>query len=123
MPTDAAGDAMAAMSKPLSRLLRRRRHAAWLACEACGDAFVCPIEWDPADEDHWLITTRCGQCGVWRDLSLTNDEASAWDVRLDREMEPIQRAVRRLDRERMAAEADAFVAALEHGLIDAADFA
>lgn len=123
MPANAAGAAMPVMSGSIARLLRRRRPPGWLACELCGGPYVCPIEWEPADEDHWLITTRCGQCGVWRDLSLTNDEASAWDLRLDREMEPIRRAVRRLDRERMAAEADAFIAALEHDLIDAADFA
>jgi hypothetical protein len=111
------------MSGPLARLLRRRRRPAWLVCEMCGGPYVCPIEWEPADTEHWQITTRCGQCGVWQDVCLTNDQAAVWDVQLDRQMQPIQRAAARLDGERMEAEVDAFVAALERDLIDAADFA
>jgi hypothetical protein len=111
------------MSGPLSRLLRRRRRPAWLACEMCGGPYVCPIEWEPADSEHWHITTRCGQCGVWHELSLTNEQAKVWDVQLDEQMRPILRAAARLDSERMEAEVDAFIAALEHDLIDAADFA
>jgi hypothetical protein len=42
---------------------------------------------------------------------------------VDRQAEPIDRAARRLDQERMAAQAEAFVAALRRDLIDAADFA
>jgi hypothetical protein len=123
MPAPVATGGMPAMSGPLARLLRRRLSHAWQACERCHSAFVCPIEWDPADGEHWLITTRCGQCGVWQRLTLTNAQAAAWDLQLDAQTQPIQRAARRLDSERMAAEADAFIAALAHDLIDAADFA
>jgi len=111
------------MSRTLTRLLRRRAQPAWEICERCHGAFVCPIDWEPADAEHWVITTRCGQCGVWQRLTLTNAQAAGWDMQLDAQVRPIKRAARRLDNERMAAEADAFIAALEHDLIDAGDFA
>ncbi len=106
----------------LDRILRRTRPS-WIACEQCRSRFVCPIEWETADEDHWRITCRCGACGAWHDASLTNDEAAVWDVELDRQSAVIERAVQRLDRERMSAEVEAFAAALRRDLIDAADFA
>ena len=123
MRTNATDGAIPVMSGSFSRVLRRRRKPAWLVCEACRGPFVCPIEWQPADEEHWLISTRCGQCGVWQDLCLTNPQAAAWDVKLDAQIRPIERALGRLDSERMTAEVDRFIAALERDLIDAADFA
>ena len=53
----------------------------------------------------------------------SNAEAAAWDLELDRQTRPIELEWRRLDRERMAREGDAFVIALRRDLIDAADFA
>ena len=66
---------------------------------------------------------RCGECGTWRGVRVTNDEAKAFDVTLDRHTEEIRRALDQIDRERMETELDALVGALEHDLIDAADFA
>jgi hypothetical protein len=55
-------------------------------------------------------------------LRLTNAQATAWDVELDRQTRPITPAVRQLDRERMAREVEGFITALERDLIDAVDF-
>jgi hypothetical protein len=83
---------------------------------------MCPIAWDASGESHWLIHLRCGECGARRDALATNEEAEAFDVELDRQTAPIARALERLDRERVTAEVEAFVAALQRDLVDAGDF-
>jgi hypothetical protein len=104
-----------------SLFVARRR--AELACSGCGRDFLCPIDWEPVDDDHWQIDARCGACGLWHALRLTNAQTAAWEVELDRQTRPIQLELRRLDRERMAREAEGFIGALRRDLIDAADFA
>ena len=92
-------------------------------CLECGRDFMCPIEWDTVGEEHWLIHSRCGECGTWRSEVVTNAEAERYDVTLARQSEEIARGLARIDRERMAADLDRFVAALDRDLIDATDFA
>lgn len=92
-------------------------------CPDCGLAFMCPIEWETAGDEHWLIALRCGECGAWREQLATNDEAEELDLVLARQSAAIAVSLRSIDRERMEAEIKSFVAALEHDLIDAADFA
>jgi hypothetical protein len=92
-------------------------------CPDCRRPFMCPMEWETDGETHWLIQLRCGECGCWREVRLSNEEAADFDLALDRQMWAIRRTLTRLDRERMQLEVDAFVAALEHDLVDAADFA
>jgi hypothetical protein len=65
---------------------------------------------------------RCGECGLVREVEVTDEEAQRFDRELDRGLDEIAAAVVRLDRERMIAEADAITAALEHDLIDPGDF-
>ena len=108
------------MLRPLARLVSRHRPGP--ACSGCCSDFLCPMEWEPADDEHWRIDARCGACGLWHGLLLTNAQAAAWDVELDRQMRPIRHELRRLDRERMAREAETFIGALRRDLIDAADF-
>ena len=91
-------------------------------CLQCGRDFMCPIEWDTVGEEHWLIQSRCGECGAWRSEVVTNAEAKRYDLLLARQSEVIARGLARIDRERMAAELDRFVAALDRDLIDATDF-
>lgn len=81
------------------------------------------MEWETAGDDHWLIQLRCGACGEWREVLATNEEASAFDVVLDRQCDEIGRALKRIELEEMRAGLDAFVGALDHDLIDASDFA
>jgi hypothetical protein len=92
-------------------------------CLDCGRPFMCPLEWDTVDEGHWLIHSRCGECGTWRSEVMTNAEAQRFDLTLARQSDEIARGLARIDREQMAAELDRFVAALDRDLIDAADFA
>lgn len=92
-------------------------------CPECWRPMVCPIDWETDGEQHWLMHLRCGECGAWREVRVTNEEAKEFDLALDRHVDQIRRALERIDRERMAAELDTLVVALEKDLIDAADFA
>jgi hypothetical protein len=109
----------------MTRLIRRLLGApvGLEYCPECRRSMVCPIAWETDGDDHWLIELRCGECGAWREVRVTNEEAKAFDLTLDAQAGRIQRALDRIDRERMEAELDALVVALDHDLIDAADFA
>ena len=111
------------MSASLAKLFRRTARPSWLACGACRSRYVCPLDWNPVDEETWWVACRCGECGHRHEALLSNGQAAHWDVELFRQTAAIEREVERLDRERMATEAAAFTAALRHDLIDAADFA
>ena len=108
------------MPSALARLFRRR---SGILCEGCAGDFLCPVEWKTDGKEYWVVEARCGDCGLWHRLHLTNAQAAAWEVELDRQTQPIRRTVDRLDRERMGRQADGFIAALERDLIDAGDFA
>jgi hypothetical protein len=92
-------------------------------CQVCYDDSVVPVEAEPIDPDRWEMRLRCGQCGTYRDVIVSNDAAKRYDQELNHGMAEIAAAVERDDRERMSAEVRAFVGALEHDLIDAGDFA
>jgi hypothetical protein len=92
-------------------------------CRDCGRSFVCPMDWEADGEEHWMIRLRCGECGVVRELRVTNAQASEFDLELYGQTVVIRRALDRIDREQMESELDVFVAALQRDLIDAADFA
>jgi hypothetical protein len=81
------------------------------------------MEWETDGPDHWLISLRCGECGIWREVLATNAEAAVFDVVLDRQCAEIARSLRDAELEEMRAGLDAFVGALDHDLIDASDFA
>lgn len=92
-------------------------------CCVCHDDSVVPVWWEALDDEQWRMLLRCGQCETYRSVIVANDQAKAYDRDLQRGMDQIAVSLERSDRERMAAELQVFVAALEHDLIDAADFA
>jgi hypothetical protein len=96
--------------------------AATTACAACGGDHRCPLDWGELDDARWWVEWRCGDCGARSEVILANGEAAKLDIALDRQMEQIRAAADRLDAERMADEAAAFVTALHRDLIVAADF-
>ena len=89
----------------------------------CHAECVVPVMWESADERHWHMLLRCGACGTYRDVTVADDAAHAFERDLDRGTSEIRSALRRLDRDRMVVQADAFAVALQRDLIDAADFA
>jgi hypothetical protein len=92
-------------------------------CALCHAECVVPVWWEAVDEDRWHMLLRCGACDTYRELTVTNDVARAYEHDLDRGAREIRGVVDRMDRDRMAAETDAFVTALRRDLIDAGDFA
>jgi ribosomal protein S27AE len=91
-------------------------------CERCGSDFVNPVAWHEQGETHWWMRLRCGQCGVVREVEVSNEEAERFDRELDRLQVKIAAAVARLDRERMIADCHTLTVALERDLIDPCDF-
>jgi hypothetical protein len=102
----------------------RRPHADALHhCASCGRDFVNPVDWEPVTPESWWMRLRCGECHVFREVTVTNAVAERFDIELDRRADMLHRALAKLDRERMVQQAEAMIGALRHGLIDAADFA
>jgi hypothetical protein len=93
-----------------------------IQCARCSADCVSPVDWEEVGETHWWIRARCGACEVWRDVVVSDEEAESYDQALKRHAAVIERAVDRLDHERMRAEVEAFVGAVDHGLIDASWF-
>jgi transcription elongation factor Elf1 len=91
-------------------------------CPLCHDDSVVPVEAEALDHGQWDLRLRCGQCGTYRDVVVSDDVAKRYDLELQRGMAEIAVALKRQDHERMTAEANVFIAALRHDLIDAADF-
>ena len=92
-------------------------------CRVCHDDYVVPVWWEEIDDARWHMLLRCAQCETYRDVVVTNEIASSYERDLQRGMAVIAATLDRSERERMAAEVSVFIAALEHDLIDAADFA
>jgi hypothetical protein len=94
-----------------------------LACGGCGRSTVCPVDWETSGEDHWWISFRCGECGRRTEEVVTNATAAQLDCLLAAQERRIRDEADRMERERMAGEVDAFIAALHRDLIVPADFA
>jgi hypothetical protein len=92
-------------------------------CAMCATDFAYPVDWEPVGETHWWMRLRCGACDTWREVTVTNDVAARFDVELDRRLDLLSRAVHRVDSRQMAADVEKMILAIQHGLIDAADFA
>ena len=92
-------------------------------CPACGTDFVNPVEWSAIEDHSWWMLLRCAQCEHTREVAVSNAEAERYDEALDSRADPIARAVRKLDLERMAATVESLIVALQRDLIGPADFA
>jgi hypothetical protein len=92
-------------------------------CALCHADCVVPIWWESVDGDGWRMLLRCGACETYRDVIAPDDVAQAYERDLEHGMREIHVAVEKMDRDRMADQTDAFVAALQRDLIDAGDFA
>jgi len=92
-------------------------------CALCRADCVIPVWWDSAGEDHWHMLLRCGACDTYRDVTVPDEVALAYQRELDRGTDEIRGALDRMDRDRQAVQTDAFIAALRRDLIDAGDFA
>jgi hypothetical protein len=91
-------------------------------CAACGKDYVNPVDWEPVTPEAWWMRLRCGECHVWREVTVSNTVAERFDVELDRRADILQRALAKLDRERMVQQVETMIGALRYGLIEPADF-
>ena len=107
------------------RLISRRsaRDPSLTICQSCGADSVIPTEWTQQVDSSWWMHLRCGSCGAFREVVVPDAAAQRYDADLDRGTHEIAAALRRLEREQMAEQADALATALRLDLIDAADFA
>ena len=92
------------------------------ACPACGRDFVQAVNWEPVGEHAWWMFLRCAECGISREVVVSNAVAEHFEAELHARASVLARAARKLEGERMAAEVDRFVAALQRDLVDADDF-
>ena len=100
-----------------------RTRSSLATCVLCGRDFVVPVVWEAAGPDRWRIRVRCAECGTSRELTVTDAEAERYDEELAAGARTLLREACKLERARMAAEVDTFVAALQRDLIEPADFA
>jgi len=108
-----------------SRLTRVRRGSAdgLIVCQWCDSDFVSPMEWAEHDETFWWMLLRCGQCGAFREVIVSQEIADRYDRDLARTTASIVTTLAQLERERMNADVEAFTTALRLDLFDASDFA
>ena len=92
-------------------------------CPVCGRDFVQPVSWEPAGEEAWWMFLRCGECGMSREVAVSNADADRFERALHARASVLAAQARQLEEERVSAEIDAFATALEQDLIDADFFA
>ena len=92
-------------------------------CPVCNRDFVQPVSWEPAGEAAWWMFLRCGECGMSREVAVSNTEADRFERALHARASMLAAEARRLEEERLSAEIDTFVHALDRDLIDADSFA
>jgi hypothetical protein len=80
------------------------------------------MTWAPDGELAWTIQIRCGGCGSWAELGVSNAQASHLDVVLDRQAALMTEAVERLERERVEHDFQMLIEALHQDLIGPDDF-
>ena len=80
------------------------------------------VSWHEQGEANWWIRLRCGECGLVREVEVSNDEAKHYEAELDRGVAKIASMLAILDRARLVAEADTLKTALERDLIGPDDF-
>ena len=92
-------------------------------CPVCKRDFVQPVSWEPAGEAAWWMFLRCGECGMSREIAVSNADADRFERALHARASIVAAQVRKLEEERLSAEIDAFAMALDQDLIDADFFA
>jgi len=91
-------------------------------CPGCLAPFVHPVARSRIDGSRWSMILCCGECRSQREVVVADDVVVRFDDDVRAATRSIARAIERADRDRLAREADAFAAALDRDLIDAADF-
>jgi hypothetical protein len=88
--------AASGLARHLSASAAPAPDAGLVVCVACRRDFVNPVEWEPVGDARWWILLRCGQCGVMREVTVSDGDAQCFDAALNQRAVPIERAVERL---------------------------
>ena len=92
-------------------------------CVHCRRDAVVPVDWEPAGRERWWIFLRCAECGVSREVVVSDAIAMAYDEHLAEGQRAIGRALAASEEARLAAEVEAFAAALQRDELTPAHFA
>jgi hypothetical protein len=106
------------MSDPVAR----RETTGLEFCLLCGRDFVTVVRCTNAGNDSWWLVLRCGGCGTWHETFAHGDAFRALRRSTALSLDTVADALKRMDRERMRDEIEAFSRALQLDLIDADDF-
>jgi hypothetical protein len=100
----------------------RNRRDPLLHCPICAGDAVTVLEHETVDEILAKVEVRCGDCGTWRRLVTTRGSARLHELSLERHVRAIRKQADRLERDRVPADADAFLTALRSEIAGADDF-
>jgi hypothetical protein len=92
-------------------------------CPVCRADFVVPVTVEAVEGARWHLLLRCGECQTYRDVVVTKAVAERYEEDWERGVADVAAEHERLEHERMAADVEVLIVALERDLIDAADFA
>lgn len=87
----------------------RRNKSALRSCPSCGSTFVVPVDYHVADDDHWWLRLRCGECERSRDVTVSNDDAQRYDRELGTSVVGLRMLVEAIDRDAMERELSVLV--------------
>ena len=91
-------------------------------CPQCGTDFVSPLDCRSHDPGHLWIRLCCGDCHAFSEAIVPNELAERLEEDLERGMLQIAEEIERVQRETMVHDVELFVVALQHDLIEPADF-
>ena len=98
------------------------RTAGLHACPACASELVQPLWWDENGDGSWTIELRCPECEHRHEGVHPQHVLDDYDERLNDGTDLLLGVYRRLVRDNLAHEIDAFVGALAVGAILPEDF-
>ena len=103
-------------------LARFRRRDPLVYCPVCKADAVSAVGGEAVDEVFAEVELRCGGCGTWRRVRTSMAAAHLLELKLERQCRWMQELAERSERERMASDAHAFVAALRSEIEGPEDF-
>jgi hypothetical protein len=91
-------------------------------CPGCDSNLVYPVQWEEADESHWLITLRCPNCEHNEEGVFGQEQCDGFDDELERGTDALTRDYKRLMTANLSEEIDRFAAALDANAVLPEDF-
>ncbi|HTW12100.1 MAG TPA: hypothetical protein VME01_05105 [Solirubrobacteraceae bacterium] len=91
-------------------------------CPSCESDLVQPLSWSEAAEGLWDLTLECPNCAWTETGTYDRMQVEALEDRLDEGLSEMISDLQRLTQANMAAEVEAFAAALQANLILPEDF-